>query len=338
MYEGRRIIRVGRDLDVPLIGTVAFGIIDRGTNVIQVRPTTLCPLSCVFCSTDAGPKSRRRICEYVVDLDYLVDVFRKVVAYKGAYRIEAHIDTVGDPLTYDRIVDLVQELSSTRGVEVVSLQTHGALLTEKLVDELGDAGLSRINLSIDALDPKLARLLADTPWYDVHRVMQVAEYIAKSSKIDLLIAPVWVPGLNDHEIPKIIEFALKIGAGKRWPPLGIQKYVKHKHGRKPRGVKPMSWRKFYSKLRELELKYGVKLILKPEDFGIHKRRMLPIPFKLGEKVMVRVVEEGWLKGEKLGVARDRVVTLVEAEDIPVGVEVKVKIIWNKDNIIVARPT
>ncbi|MEM2002843.1 MAG: hypothetical protein QXT77_09385 [Candidatus Methanomethylicaceae archaeon] len=54
--------------DLPLVGTVYFGIIDRGTNVLQIRPTTYCPLSCIFCSTDAGPNSKRRRTEYLSSL------------------------------------------------------------------------------------------------------------------------------------------------------------------------------------------------------------------------------------------------------------------------------
>ena len=244
---GRPIIRVTYESGIPLIGCIAFGLIDRGTNTIQVRPTSLCPLSCIFCSTDAGPRSRRRQAEYIVELEYLVDGFRKLVKFKGEYGIEAHIDTVGDPLTYPKIADLVQELRDTKGVEVISMQTHGYLLDEKIINDLSDAGLDRINLSIDALDPELARYISGTPTYNVERIMELAEYITKNTNIDLLIAPVWVLGINDEEIPKIIEFALRIGAGKKWPALGIQKYIPHKRGRKPKGVKPMTWREFYQR-------------------------------------------------------------------------------------------
>lgn len=331
-----QLIRITPETGVPLVGTVAFGIIDRGTNVLQVRPITLCPLSCIFCSTDAGPNSRGRLSEYIVDLDYLLEAFYDIARYKGLHKLEAHIDTVGDPLSYPRIVDLVQELASIKGVEVISLQTHGVLLTERLIDELEAAGLSRINLSIDALDPVLARLLSGTRTYDVERIKEIAEYIA-NSRIDLLLAPVWVPGINDEEMPKIIEYALSIGAGKHWPPLGIQKYEAHKHGRKPYGVRPMSWRKFYSKLREWERRYSVKLVLKPEDFGIHKRRMLPVPFRLGEKVYVDVMLPGWLKREKIGVARNRAITIINAERVPLGIKMRVRIIRIKDNILMAQP-
>jgi len=56
---------------VPLIGHVAFGVLDRGTNVIQVRPSTLCYHSCIFCSVDAGPASRTRQSEFLVEVHWL---------------------------------------------------------------------------------------------------------------------------------------------------------------------------------------------------------------------------------------------------------------------------
>ncbi|MHA1616077.1 MAG: radical SAM protein [Candidatus Njordarchaeales archaeon] len=337
-YTRKRIFKITPETDIPLMGCIAFGLIDRGTNLIQVRPVTTCPLSCIFCATDAGPRSRNRQTEYIVELDYLVEEFRKLVMFKGPKKIEAHIDTVGDPLTYPRIVELVQELSETPGVDVISLQTHGVLLTEKLVDELDAAGLSRINLSIDSLDPDLAKYLSNTPSYNLDKVLGIAEYIANSSGIDLLIAPVWVPGINDSEIPKIIEFALRIGAGKRWPPLGIQKYIPHKRGRKPKNVKAMSWSRFYKQLRIWEKKYGVKLILKPEDFGIHRRKSLKAPFKIGEVVRATVVAPGWLKNEVIGRAKGFCITIVNAtiEEIPIGTDVFVKIEKTKHNILIGK--
>ncbi|MFQ6074012.1 MAG: radical SAM protein, partial [Candidatus Bathyarchaeia archaeon] len=188
------------DESVPLVGCIAFGLIDRGTNLIQMRPISTCPLSCIFCSTSAGPKSRIRQTEYTVALDYMVEEFRELVKFKGEREIEAHIDTVGDPLTYPRIVDLVHELRQTRGVKTVSMQTHGALLNEKLLDRLSSAGLSRINFSIDALDSQLAKKLADTEWYDVERITDLTRYITENTSIDLLLSPVWVPNINDQEI------------------------------------------------------------------------------------------------------------------------------------------
>ena len=324
--------------DIPLVGHVAFGIIDRGTNLLQIRPSSLCSLSCIFCSVDAGPTSKRRITEYIVSLKHLVGWIEEVIKTKELDSAQAHIDAVGDPLTYPHIVELVKQLSNMEKVDVVSLETHGALLTRDLVERLDEAGLSRLNLSIDAMDPELARKLSNTPWFDLNRVLEIAEYIASSLRMDLMITPVWVPGINDNEIPKIIEYALRIGAGKRWPPLGIQKYEAHKYGRKPKGVKPMRWYEFYNRLRKWESIYGVKLVLSPKDFGIRKSKRLPLVYRRFERASVIVKGHGWLRGQWLAVGRDRALTVVGIEnDPPIGRKITVKILRNKDNIYVAEP-
>lgn len=325
------------DSDIPLIGAIPFGLIDRGTNVIQVRPVSTCNLSCIFCSTDAGPASLNRQAEYYVSLDYLIEWFAWISEFKGDVKLEAHIDTVGDPLTYNKLVELVQELRRFKNVHVISLQTHGFLLDERKACELAEAGLDRVNLSIDSLDADKAKVLAGSRAYDVRRVVEVAEYIVNNTQMDLLISPVWIPGLNDADIEQIIEFAKKIKAGKKWPPLGIQKYEVHKFGRKPVGVKPMKWYEFYRALRVLEEKYRVKLILSPRDFDTIPAKPLPKPYRLGERVSVEVIGPGWFRGEYLAVTRrrDRAVMVVGA-DVPIGSEVKVTIVRNKDNIYIGR--
>jgi uncharacterized Fe-S cluster-containing radical SAM superfamily enzyme len=324
---------------IPLVGCIAFGLIDRGTNIIQVRPISTCPLSCIFCSTNAGPKSRIRQTEYIVPHEYLVEEFEKIIAFKGRRHIEAHIDTVGDPITYPKIVELVSSLSQIEGVETISMQTHGSTLNTKLIDALSEAGLKRINLSLDALDSTLAKKLADTEWYDVEKVVELMQHIVLNTKIDLLVAPVWIPGINDDEIPKIIRLTIELCKTRNFPSLGIQKYEIHKHGRKVRGAKPLSWKKFYDQLRIWENLFKVKLVLDPKDFGIHKRVMLPIPYRKHETVRVRVVGPGWLKREKLAVTEkgDRSLTLINAEEIPVGARLKAKVVANKHNLLIAEP-
>jgi uncharacterized Fe-S cluster-containing radical SAM superfamily enzyme len=321
--------------DIPLFGCIAFGIIDRGTNVLQVRPFSECPLSCVFCSTDAGPHSKRRISAYMVDLPQLLSAFEWAASYKEVTDIEAHVDTVGEPAMYPQLIELVEGLSGNRHVKVVSMQTNGALLNTKLIDDLEAAGLSRINMSIESLDPGLAKRIAGTDSYNLERVIENAEYIARDTDIDLLIAPVWLPGINDEEIPKLIEFALRIGAGKQWPALGIQKFLPHKYGRKP-DIRAISWESFYLRLREWERMYNTKLVLAPQDFGSYECKAVPRVFKRYEKIKVMVVGPGWMKGEKLAVARDRVITIVDADSIPVGREVFVRMERVVDGIYIAK--
>jgi len=329
-------VKIDRDSNIPLIGNIAFGLIDRGTNIIQVRPTSFCALSCIFCSTDAGPKSKHRQTEYMVSRDYLIEEITKLVRFKGPKRIEAHIDTVGDPFTFPEIVELVQDLSEIEGIEVISIQTHGVLLNERLTEELDEAGLSRINLSIDSMDPEKAKKLSGTFTYKLSRILSIAEYIAKNTNIDLLLAPVWVPGINNDDIPKIIEFALEIGAGKKWPPLGIQKYERHRRGRKPKGIRPMTWKQFYRQLRTWEKIYDVKLVLRKEDFDIHKRKAYPCPFKVGQTIKTKISAPGWLWGEYIGVSKGFAITVISKDELEIGIEVFVKIIKTKHNIILAK--
>lgn len=181
--------------------------------------------------------------------------------------------------------------------------------------------------------------MADTQWYAPEKIVELTRYITSRTNIDLLLAPVWVPGLNDAEIPKIIELAIDVGAGRKFPPLGIQKYERHKHGRKPKGVKGISWKKFYSQLKVWEKNFGVKLVITPKDFGIHRRRMLPVPYRKFEKIKVKVAGPGWLKREKLAVTQkgDRSLTLVNAEEIPIGANVKARVVANKHNLLIAEP-
>ncbi len=271
----------------------------------------------------------------MVDLEQLISAFEWAASYKETNEIEAHIDTVGEPAMYAQLVELVEGLSGNSHVRTVSMQTNGAILSTKLIDELEAAGLSRINMSIESLDCDLAKKIAGTDSYNLDRVLENAEYLAKNTNIDLLIAPVWLPGINDGDMPKLIEFALSIGAGKRWPALGIQKFLPHKYGRKP-DIRPMGWEAFYSRLRDWEGIHKTKLVLAPQDFGSFECKSIPRVFKRYEKVKVKVVGPGWMKGEKLAVARDRVITIVDADRVPVGAEVAVRMERIVDGIYIAR--
>jgi len=339
--QGRDFVRIGYDVDLPLVGSIAFGVIDRGTNLIQVRPNSYCVLNCIFCSTDAGPNSTWRKTEYYVSLDLMIDWVKIIAKFKGK-GVEAHIDTVGDPLLYDRLPDLVHELKSIPEVSVVSLQTHGLTLTYKLADRLAAAGLDRVNLSIDTLDLEKAKYLQGVNYYNVRRVMDVTEYIVRSTSIDVLLAPLLLPGINDNDIPKIIEWGLRVGVGKKYPPFGIQIYLRHKHGRKPKNIRRMSWREFYELLRRWERRFNVKLILSVSDFGIVKRDMIPIAYRIGEKVRVKIVAPGWLKREWIAVplrGPERVITVImDDESNYLETRLSVRIIDNKHNIYLARPS
>ena len=327
--------RITRDSEIPLVGSLYFGIIDRGTSILQVRPSCGCNLNCPFCSVDAGPASTTRATSYEVEMEYLLEAVQEIAHFKGA-GVECHIDSPGEPVMYSRLPDLIAELRQIDEVSTISLQTNGTLLNDTKITALEAAGLDRINLSLHALDPEIAQSLAGVDWYDIEKLTDAARAVAQS-RIDLLIAPVYIPGINDAEIPKLIRFAQEIGAGKRFPPLGIQKFEHYRYGRSPKGVKAQSWWQFFNRsIRPWEKEFGVRLRLDPaKDFGTVRRPFIPLVFSKGEKVTVEVRAPGWIHGERLGVARNRVVSIYNCPKE--SGQVRVKIVATKHNIYVGVP-
>jgi len=325
---GRRLYYISRESGIPLIGHSAFGLIDRGTNLIQVRPITGCNLNCIFCSVDEGI-SRTRVTDYIVDIDYMIEEFEKIADYKRKYckNIEAHIDGQGEPFLYPWIEKLIKKLSDI--ADVVSIQTNGVLITPEMIRKL-DGYLDRINLSIHSLNEDKSRLLTGKKDYNLKHVVEIAKEIA-SSNIDLLIAPVWVPGYNDDDIPEIIKFGREIGAGKIWKPFGIQKFVRYRFGRIPKGTKKMDFKKFFLALQKIDK----DLILHASDFNIVKCKEIPKKFRVGEKLRVRIKLEGRIRKEMIAIAKERVIQIVDT-DKKIGDYVNIIITRNKHNIYVAK--
>jgi uncharacterized Fe-S cluster-containing radical SAM superfamily enzyme len=268
-----------------------------------------------------------------VELEYLLSAVEEIAPFKGT-GVECHIDSPGEPLMYSRLPELVAALKNIDAVSTVSLQTNGTHLDDAKIAALAKAGLDRVNLSLHALEPALARELAGVDWYDIDKVCGAAKAVVNSS-MDLLIAPVFMPGINDAEIPKLIGFAQECGAGKRFPPLGIQKFERYKYGRTPKGVKVQSWWQFFNRsIKEWEKLSGLHLRLDAgRDFGTVRRPSLPQVFTKGEKATVEIKAPGWIYGEQLGIARNRVVSVFGC-DKESG-QVRVKIVAAKNNIYVA---
>jgi len=342
--RSRRVIRIGGD--VPQVGTLAFGIVDRGTNVIEIRPTTLCPLSCIYCSVNAGPDSTNRWAEFVVDPNALLGALEEVVRFKGIDDIEVHIDGMGEPGVYPHLINLVRGAKSIGGVSKVSMQTRLYMLSEDDLKELASAGLDRINLSIDSLNPELARRIGGASWYDIERVKELVVR-ALELGINVIASPVWLPGVNDGDMVEIIKWAKDAGLGRgELPPVLIQKYIPHKRGRKVR-IRVMTWEEFWNRIKNLEEELGIRLSMTNEELNIHRAPQLPKPFGTNEDVKVRIISKGLIRGEFLGVIQplkgsvmhDRVISVIadpHLENILIGNQVKVRVIENSDNIYIGR--
>ena len=119
---------------IPLVGNSSFGIIDRGSSLLELKPITSCNLNCVYCSLSEGKESRWH--DFVVEQEYLVEELRKIVQFKQTKDIEVHIGCQGEPLLYEPLIELVGGISRIRDVSVVSMDTNAVMLTKDKAREL----------------------------------------------------------------------------------------------------------------------------------------------------------------------------------------------------------
>ncbi len=108
--------------------------------------------------------------------------------------------TGGEPLLRPDVVEIVREIATNPATEDLAITTNGFLLPS-LAQPLYDAGLRRINISIDSLDPdNFARLIGKQGrfhWQQTWKGIQIAHQIGFNPlKLNVVV----IPGVNDHEI------------------------------------------------------------------------------------------------------------------------------------------
>jgi hypothetical protein len=324
-FQGKEAVYIYDGL-IPLIGSLYFGIVDRNTNIIEIRPITGCNLNCIFCSVDLCKRER----DFVVNVDFLAKEAEKLAKLKleEVKELEIHINTQGEPLLYAPLAELIKKVSKIKGVKTISIDTNGSLLTEEKVDELVKAGMTRFNVSLNAFSEETAKKIAGTA-YPLENVKKICKYIAK--KCDILIAPVWLSGINDKDIEQLIKFSeelKKLRPQQKVPFIGIQNFLEYQYGKKP--VKAIPFEEFFEKLKELEKKYKLKLKLSRDDFNIKAANVLKKPLENDEYTKVKLVCRGMFKNEMLGLAGDRIIAV--RTDAKEGKIIGVKITRSKYNV------
>jgi len=306
---------------IPLLGSNMFGLVYRNTTIIEVKPQTSCNLNCTYCSVGEGLSSTQN--DFIVERSYLVDEFIKLAQFIDQ-PIEAHIGIQGEPFFYAELIDLIADLHAMDNVYKISMDTNGTLLSEAIIDRLSAFSKVRLNISLNTMDPVLAQKLAGTH-YNLGRLLEIIRYCC--NKVDFLIAPLYLPGINEDAMPKIVEFAKTLDPQ---PLVCIQNFMEYKTGRKP--VKSITWDAFVEKLRGWEKETGVKLVFDfKKDFVVKPAHKLKKPFMKGDKVVAQIKALGRFKNSRLAVAQGRNILLFSCtEDF--GKQVKVEILRDKHNV------
>jgi len=123
-----------------------FDRFDRNINYLRISVTDRCNLRCTYCMPAAGVPPMRH--EDILRYDEILEVVKVAVDY-GINKIRI---TGGEPLVRKGVVSLVQMIAEIPEIIDLSMTTNGILL-EKYAIELKNAGLQRVNISLDAIDP-----------------------------------------------------------------------------------------------------------------------------------------------------------------------------------------
>jgi len=123
---------------------------NRRINYLRVSVTDRCNLRCVYCMPAEGIQLMQH--EDILSFGEIVEIVKEAVSM-GVDKIRI---TGGEPLVRKGIVELVKMVSQIDGIKDFGMTTNGIYL-EKYAQELADAGLHRINVSLDTMNPEKYR-------------------------------------------------------------------------------------------------------------------------------------------------------------------------------------
>ncbi len=174
----------------------------RGLRDLRISVTDRCNFRCRYCMPKEvfGPDHAflpRR------DLLSFEEIERLVRAFAGLGVRKVRI-TGGEPLLRRHLERLIEKIACVEGIEDISLTTNGSVLTREKAQRLRDAGLRRINVSLDALDDPTFQAINDVR-FPVARVLEAIDHAAAAGLSPVKINAVIKRGVNEHAILDLAE-------------------------------------------------------------------------------------------------------------------------------------
>jgi len=162
----------------------------RPITYLRVSVTDRCNFRCVYCLPPDGMNWVEH--DAIMRYEEIVQVVR-VAAENGVREVRL---TGGEPLVRHGLPELVRMISQIPGIEDISLTTNGVLLADH-AEALAEAGLKRVNISLDTFDPqKFERITRGGRFERAMRGIEAAEQVGFSP---IKINVVAMRGVNDDE-------------------------------------------------------------------------------------------------------------------------------------------
>ena len=166
----------------------------RTIEYLRVSLTDLCNLRCVYCMPEAG------VCKLSHAQILTLEEVEEIAAAAVELGIRKIRLTGGEPLVRRGIVELVRRLRALPGLRELTLTTNGILLPA-LAQPLRDAGLDRVNISLDTLDAEKYRRL--TRGGELQKALDGIEAAEAAGFSPIKLNAVLLGGVNDDEIPAL---------------------------------------------------------------------------------------------------------------------------------------
>ncbi|MGQ3072356.1 MAG: GTP 3',8-cyclase MoaA [Ferrovibrionaceae bacterium] len=168
----------------------------RPISYLRVSVTDRCDFRCVYCMAEDMTFLPKAEVLSLEELDRLIKAFIR----KGVRKLRL---TGGEPLVRRGIMNLVESIGreiGPGGLDELTLTTNGSQL-KKHAEALAAAGVRRINVSLDTLDPQTFTAL--TRWGKLEPVLD-GIYAAKAAGLAVKINAVALKGVNEHEFDRMI--------------------------------------------------------------------------------------------------------------------------------------
>ncbi len=155
-----------------------------------------CNFRCQYCMPE-GAELDYIVQKQLLTHEELLTLIQEVFIPVGFTRFRL---TGGEPLLRPGVVELVRAIASLPQTEDLSMTTNGFLLAG-MAQDLYDAGLRRVNISLDSLDPETFDSIIGnrgrSRWQQVWEGIQIAHQVGFDP---LKLNVVMIPGVNDHEV------------------------------------------------------------------------------------------------------------------------------------------
>jgi len=172
---------------------------NRPITYLRISVTDKCNLRCVYCLPERG-------LQWLPKKDVLTyEEIAEIVRAAASLGVRSVRLSGGEPLIRKDLHRLVRAIAQTPGIEDVALSTNGLLLQEQIA-QLADAGLRRVNVSLDTLRPERFEQIARRP--GLERVLAGIEAACAAGMSPMKINCVVMRGRNDDELEAFARWTL----------------------------------------------------------------------------------------------------------------------------------